>query len=140
MSGTGSTSEVTHRTPSSGSPRLARHRTSDDPATIALSTGEENDQQPNELTMTTDRERHPWNSGKLIRQKPPLQPKHVWAMRTRLRLSKRPRDLALFNIAIDSKLRGCDVVSLKDARCRAARIRIRSSHHPREEDGSAHSL
>ena len=69
--------------------------------------------QPNELTTTTDRERRPWNSGKLIGQKPPLQPKHVWAIRTRLQLSKRSRDLALFNIAIDSKLRGCDVVSLK---------------------------
>ena len=48
-------------------------------------------------------------------QKPPLQPKHVWAIRTRLQLSKRRRDLALFNLAIDSKLRGCDVVSLKVA-------------------------
>ena len=51
--------------------------------------------------------------GKLIGPKPPLQPKHVWAIRTRLQLSKRARDLALFNLAIDSKLRGCDVVSLK---------------------------
>lgn len=55
----------------------------------------------------------PWNKGKLIGQKPPLQPKHVWAIRTRLQLSKRKRDLALFNLAIDSKLRGCDLVSLK---------------------------
>ncbi len=51
--------------------------------------------------------------GKLIGPKPPLQPKHVWAIRTRLQLGKRVRDLALFNLAIDSKLRGCDVVSLK---------------------------
>jgi integrase len=42
-----------------------------------------------------------------------LQPKHVWAIRTRLQLAGRTRDLALFNLAIDSKLRGCDVVSLK---------------------------
>jgi integrase len=55
----------------------------------------------------------PWNKGKLIGQKPPLQPKHVWAIRTRLQLAKRRRDLALFNLAIDSKLRGCDLVSLK---------------------------
>jgi hypothetical protein len=55
----------------------------------------------------------PWNKGKLVGQKPPLQPKHVWAIRTRLQLSKRRRDLALFNLAIDSKLRGCDLVSLK---------------------------
>ena len=54
-----------------------------------------------------------WNKGKLIGPKPPLQPKHVWAIRTRLQLARRTRDLALFNLAIDSKLRGCDVVSLK---------------------------
>jgi integrase len=50
--------------------------------------------------------------GKAIGQKPPLQPKHVWAIRSRLQLAGRTRDLALFNLAIDSKLRGCDVVSL----------------------------
>lgn len=54
-----------------------------------------------------------WNKGRLIGPKPPLQPKHVWAIQTRLQLAKRVRDLALFNVAIDSKLRGCDVVSLK---------------------------
>jgi integrase len=55
----------------------------------------------------------PWNKGKLIGPKPPLQPKHVWAIRTRLQLAGRTRDLALFNLAIDSKLRACDVVSLR---------------------------
>ena len=55
----------------------------------------------------------PWNKGKLLGQKPPLQPKHVWAIRTKLHLDRRDRDLALFNLAIDSKLRGCDVVTLK---------------------------
>lgn len=55
----------------------------------------------------------PWNKGKLIGQKPPLQPKHVWAIRTRLQLAEAKRDLALFNLAIDSKLRGCDLVRLK---------------------------
>lgn len=54
----------------------------------------------------------PWNKGKLIGQKPPLQPKHVWAIRTKLQLDGKTRDLALFNLAIDSKLRGCDVVGL----------------------------
>jgi integrase len=54
-----------------------------------------------------------WNKGKLLGQKPPLQPKHVWAIRTKLQLDKRLRDLALFNLAIDSKLRGCDVVALR---------------------------
>lgn len=57
--------------------------------------------------------RVPWNKGKVIGPKPPLQPRHVWAIRTRLQISGRIRDLALFNLAIDSKLRGCDVVNLK---------------------------
>jgi len=55
----------------------------------------------------------PWNKGRLAGAKPPLQPKHVWAIRTRLQIADRTRDLALFNLAIDSKLRGCDVVGLK---------------------------
>ena len=55
----------------------------------------------------------PWNKGKLTGAKPPLRPKHVWAIRTRLQISGRTRDLALFNLAIDSKLRGCDLVNLK---------------------------
>ena len=55
----------------------------------------------------------PWNKGKLTGPKPPLQLKHVWAIRTTLQLNRRIRDLALFNLAIDSKLRGCDVVSLR---------------------------
>ena len=54
----------------------------------------------------------PWNKGKLTGAKPPLRPKHVWAVRTRLQLLKRHRDLALFNLAIDSKLRDCDLVGL----------------------------
>ncbi len=57
--------------------------------------------------------RTPWNKGKLIGAKPPLRPKHVWAIRTQLMVEGRTRDLAMFNLAIDSKLRGCDVISLK---------------------------
>ncbi len=57
--------------------------------------------------------RRPWNKGKLIGAKSPLRPKHVWSIRTRLQLEGRIRDLALFNLAIDSKLRGCDVVSIR---------------------------
>jgi hypothetical protein len=57
--------------------------------------------------------RTPWNRGKLIGAKPPLRQKHVWAIRTKLQIEQRTRDLALFNVAIDSKLRGCDVVALK---------------------------
>jgi len=55
----------------------------------------------------------PWNKGKLIGQKPPLRPKHVWSICTKLQIQGRIRDLAMFNLAIDSKLRGCDVVALK---------------------------
>ena len=57
--------------------------------------------------------RVPWNKGKLIGAKPPLRPKHVWSIRTKLQIEGRTRDLAMFNLAIDSKLRGCDVVALK---------------------------
>jgi integrase len=57
--------------------------------------------------------RIPWNKGKLIGAKPPLRQKHVWAIRTKLQIEQRTRDLAMFNLAIDSKLRGCDVVALK---------------------------
>jgi integrase len=57
--------------------------------------------------------RTPWNKGKLIGAKPPLWPKHVWSIRTKLQIEKRPLDLALFNLAIDSKLRGCDVVAVR---------------------------
>jgi integrase len=57
--------------------------------------------------------REPWNKGKLIGQKPPLRTKHVWSIRTKLQIEGRTRDLAMFNLAIDSKLRGCDVMALK---------------------------
>src|SRR6266571_4365163 len=57
--------------------------------------------------------RSPWNKGKLTGAKPPLRPKHVWSIRTKLQVEGRTRDLAMFNLAIDSKLRGCDVVALK---------------------------
>jgi hypothetical protein len=51
--------------------------------------------------------------GKLTGAKPPLRPKHVWSICTKLQVAGRTRDLAMFNLAIDSKLRGCDVVVLK---------------------------
>jgi integrase len=57
--------------------------------------------------------RVPWNKGKLTGAKPPLRPKHVWSIRTKLQIEGRARDLAMFNLAIDSKLRGCDVVALR---------------------------
>jgi integrase len=63
-------------------------------------------------TTTTGRA-SPWNKGKLLGQKPPLKLKEIWAIRIRLQLDHRTRELALFNLAIDSKLRGCDLVGLR---------------------------
>jgi hypothetical protein len=60
--------------------------------------------------------RIPWNKGKLTGAKPPLRQKHVWAIRTKLQIDQKRRDLAMFNVAIDSKLRGCDFVALKGHR------------------------
>src|SRR5215467_13038058 len=61
----------------------------------------------NEEHVIPDTQRKPWNKGKLIGAKPPLRPKHVWSIRTKLQIGGRARDLAMFNLAIDSKLRGC---------------------------------
>jgi hypothetical protein len=61
----------------------------------------------------TPQKRFPWNKGKLTGAKPPLRPKHVWSIRTKLQIEGRTRDLAMFNLAIDSKLRGCDVVAIR---------------------------
>ena len=57
--------------------------------------------------------RPPWNKGKLVGAKPPLRPSQVWSIRTRLQIEGKQRNLALFNLAIDSKLRGCDVVAVR---------------------------
>lgn len=57
--------------------------------------------------------RVPWNKGKLVGAKPPLRPSHVWSIQTKLQIDSKKRDLALFNLAIDSKLRGCDVVAVR---------------------------
>src|SRR5450631_1339361 len=57
--------------------------------------------------------REPWNKGKLVGQKAPLKLKEIWAIRVRLQLANRRRELALFNLAIDSKLRACDLVKLR---------------------------
>jgi len=56
-----------------------------------------------------------WNKGRIVGRKRPLLPKHVWAIRVRLEIANNVRDLALFNLAIDSKLRGYDLVKLKVA-------------------------
>ena len=69
--------------------------------------------QDQEIAIPTIRKQTPWNKGKLTGAKPPLRPKHVWSIRTKLQIEGRIRDLAMFNLAIDSKLRGCDVVAIK---------------------------
>ena len=65
------------------------------------------------LSENTSNIRTPWNKGKLVGQKPPLKLREIWAIRIRLQLARRTRDLALFNMAIDSKLRACDLVCLR---------------------------
>jgi hypothetical protein len=54
-----------------------------------------------------------WNRGRIVGQKRPLLPRHVWSIRVRLEMAGNARDLALFNMAIDSKLRGCDLVAVR---------------------------
>lgn len=68
-----------------------------------------------ERETSSEQVRHAWNSGLLVGPKPPLKPKDIWAIRAQLRHQHRIRDLALFNLAIDSKLRGCDLVHLRVA-------------------------
>lgn len=79
----------------------------------------------------------PWNKGRLIGQKGPLKLKAIWAIRIRLQMADRARVLALFNLAIDSKLRGCDLVSLRVCDIAQgksifprAMIMQRKTHHP----------
>lgn len=57
--------------------------------------------------------REPWNKGKIVGQKAPFKPKDIWTLRVRLQIENRVRELALLNLGIDSKLRGCDLVALK---------------------------
>src|SRR3981189_1088995 len=75
-----------------------------------------------------DRCRRPWNNGLLIGQKNPLEPKHVWSIRVRLEIARSRRDLAIFNLAIDSKRRACDLVKLRvDDICSGANVRRRAT-------------
>src|SRR3982074_3160134 len=66
-----------------------------------------------QMNATPEPKRVPWNKGRLTGPRPPLRPKHVWSIRTKLQGEGRARDLAMFNLAIDSKLRGCDIVALR---------------------------
>jgi integrase len=81
-----------------------------------------------ENPVSPPRRRDPWNKARLIGQKRPLKPKDVWTIRVRLQLESRKRDLAMFNLAIDSKLRGCDLVRLKiDDVSAGGRVRDRAT-------------
>jgi integrase len=66
-----------------------------------------------EIIYRASVQRAPWNKGKLVGQKAPLKQREVWAIRIRLQLAERTRELALFNLAVDSKLRSCDLVRLR---------------------------
>ena len=69
-----------------------------------------------------------WNTRRVIGPKPPLKPRHIWAIRTRLQHDRRVRDLAMFNLTIDSKLRGCDLVRLRtDDVVLGGTVRLRTS-------------
>ncbi len=64
--------------------------------------------------LLTHHDNHiPWNKGKITGQKPPLKRNEIWAIRVHLHIRGRIRDLALFNMPIDSKLRACDLVRLR---------------------------
>ncbi len=81
-----------------------------------------------EIKSKTAHLRTPWNKGRLVGQKRPLRPKEVWAIRVRLQMKPGKRDLALFNLAIDSKLRGCDLVGLRvDDIAAGGRVRDRAT-------------
>src|SRR3954447_19862491 len=87
-----------------------------------------------QVNATPKPKRVPWNKGKLTGAKPPLRPKHVWLIRTKLQIEGRARDLAMFNLAIDSKLRGCDVVAIRVEDVAAGRIHGGSRNGSSEED------
>lgn len=78
-------------------------------------------------TVHEDRSKTPWNKGKIVGQKAPLKLKDIWAIRVRLQLNHRTRELALFDLGLDSKLRACDLVNLrvKDI-CHGDRISTRA--------------
>ena len=81
-------------------------------AWLSSSTSEEGQtQRPSAKTQSASH-RAPWNKGEMVDAKPPLRTMNVWSIRTNLQVAGRIRDLAMFNLAIDSKSGGCDVVSL----------------------------
>ena len=96
---------------------------------------------PEETTLSTASRRTPWNKGKLIGAKPPLRTNQIWSIRTRLMVEGRTRDLAMFNLAINSKLRGCDVVAIKSrmSHATATQSNARRSGRGRRADRSSSS-
>ena len=82
----------------------------------------------------------PWNKGKLVGQKAPFKLKEIWAIRVRLQMQRRLRELALFNLGIDSKLRACDLVSLRVCDvCHGDRVGTRASCCSRRPSGRCSS-
>jgi hypothetical protein len=80
------------------------------------------------FVRSVGRDQRPWNKGLLIGQKKPLEPKHVWSIRVRLEIARSWRDLVIFNLAIDSKLRACDLVKLRlDDICAGSKVRHRAT-------------
>ena len=80
------------------------------------------------LARPVGKDQRPWNKGLLVGQKKPLEPKHVWSIRVRLEIARSWRDLVIFNLAIDSKLRACDLVKLRlDDICSGAKVRHRAT-------------
>lgn len=90
--------------------------------------------------LNTDSQRTPWNKGRIVGQKAPLKLKEIWAIRFRLQDSERLRELALFNLAIDSKLRGCDLVRLKGQRRGTRRSGLIPRHCGAAQDRSTRSI
>src|SRR5712672_253692 len=80
------------------------------------------------LVRPVGRDQRPWNKGLLIGKKKPLDPKHVWSIPVRLEIALSSRYLVIFNLAIDSKLRACDLVKLRlDDICSGLRVRQRAT-------------
>lgn len=78
----------------------------------------------------------PWNKDRIIGQKKPLQISHIWGIRIRLELEGKTRDLALFNLALDSKLRGCDLVRLKVSDVTCGHSILKRTHVVQQKTGS----
>ncbi len=92
------------------------------------------------MNIITTCKRQPWNKGKLVGQKNPLRLRDIWAIRVRLQLADRTRDLALFDLAIDSKLRACGLTKLR-VRDVAHGEQVNSNRSPyRHLAGSANAL